>query len=234
MKKLIFPIILILLSGFTFAQTGEKNFIDQPYIEVTGTAEAEIIPDLIYLRISISETDTKGKISVESLEKKMKEHLSGIGIDVVKDLTVGDLSSTYVKYFLKEKEASASREYVLLVHDAPMAGKAVKTLSDDNISNVSILKVDHSQIAQKRFDLRLEAVKAAKAKADAMAEAIGQKTGKALFISEYTDVIPYLQSNVSGVLYNYKEKEDQSYNEPELSFQNIELKSSVSARFILN
>ncbi len=233
MKKLIFPALLVLFAAFASAQSGEKNFIDQPYIEVTGTAEMEIVPDLIYLKIVISEADTKGKISVESLEKRMKDHLADIGVDIAKDLTVGDLSSTYVKYFLKEKEASASREYVLLVHDAPLAGKAVKTLSDDNISNVSILKVDHSQISQKRFDLRLQAVKAAKAKADAMAEAIGQKTGKALFISEYTDVAPYLQSNVAGVLYS-REKEFNNQLEPELSFRNIELKSSVTARFILN
>lgn len=232
MKKFIFSVVLMLLSGFTFAQSGEKNFIDQPYVEVTGTAEMEIVPDMIYLKIIINETDTKGKISIESLEKKMKQSLGELGIDVVKDLTVEDLSSSYIRYFLKEKDVVTSREYVLLVHDAAMAGKAIKALSDENISNISILKVDHSLMAQKRFDLRLEAVKTSKIKAEAMAEAIGQKIGKAIFLSEYTDIALPLQSNVSGVLY-LKERED-NYNEPELSFKNIQLKSSVNARYILN
>lgn len=232
MKTLIFSIILVMVSGFTFAQSGEKNFIDQPYIEVTGTAEMEIVPDMIYLKISISETDTKGKISLESLEKKMKQRLGELGIDVAKDLTIEDLSSSYIKYFLKGKDVTTSREYVLLVHDAATAGKAIKTLSDENISNISVLKIDHSQIAQKRFDLRLEAVKVAKVKAEAMAEAIGQKIGKAIFLSEYNDMASLLQSNVSGVLYMKNREED--YAEPEVLLKNIQLKSSVTARFILN
>lgn len=232
MKKLTFLLVLMTLSYFTFAQSGEKNFIDQPYIEVTGTAELEIVPDLIYLKIILNETDTKGKISLESLETKMKLRLGELKIDVAKDLTVEDLSSSYIKYFLKEKDVTNSREYVLLVHDAAMAGKAVKALSDENISNISVLKIDHSQMAQKRFDLRLEAVKTSKIKAEAMAEAIGQKIGKAIFLSEYTDIAPLLQSNVSGMLYMKNRVEN--YAEPELSFKNIELKSSVTARFILN
>jgi uncharacterized protein YggE len=232
MKKFIFPVILMILSGFTFAQSGEKNFIDQPYIEVTGTADIEIVPDMIYLKITINETDTKGKISLEALEKKMKQSLGELGIDIAKDLTVEDLSSNYIKYFLKEKDIVTSREYVLLVHDAAMAGKSINALSDENISNISILKVDHSLMAQKRFDLRLEAVKTSKIKAEAMAEAIGQKIGKAIFLSEYTDIAPLLQSNVSGVL--YMKNREENYTEPELSFKNIQLKSSVTARYILN
>jgi len=231
MKKLIFTTVLMILSSFTFSQVGEKNFIDQPYIEVTGAAEVEIVPDMIYLRISIKESDTKGKISIEALENKMKQNLGELGIDVAKDLTVEDLSSSYIKYFLKEKDVQTSREYVLLVHDAVMAGKVIRVLSDENISNISILKVDHSLMAQKRFDLRLEAVKTSKIKAEAMAGAIGQKIGKAIFLSEYTDIAPQIQSNVSGVLY-LKDRED-NYDEPELSFKNIQLKSSVTARYIL-
>lgn len=230
MKKLIFSVILIMISGFTFAQSGEKNFIDQPYIEVTGTAEMEIVPDMIYLKIVINETDIKGKVSLESLENKMKQRLGDLGIDVSKDLSVEDLSSNYIKYFLKEKDVVASREYVLLVHDAATAGKAVKALSEENISNISLLKVDHSQMAQKRFDLRLEALKTAKIKADAMAKSIGQSVGKAIYITENNSYMPYTQSN-SNMLFL---EGGMQREEPELSFKNISIKSSVVAKFILN
>lgn len=231
MKKILVVFYFILLGLFTQAQTGEKNFIDQPYIEVSGTAEQEIVPDMIFLKIVINETDTKGKISLESLEKKMKQRLSDIGIDVAKDLTVGDLSSSYVKYFLKEKDVASSRQYILLVHDAVMAGKAVKTLSNENISNISLVSVDHSQMAQKRFDVRLEAVKTAKLKAEAMAGAIGQNIGKAIFITENSSLNPFVQTN-SNVLY-YDNVSEMNKNEAELSFKNIIIKSSISAKFIL-
>ncbi|MBL7870333.1 MAG: hypothetical protein JNM78_01885 [Cyclobacteriaceae bacterium] len=45
MRKIL---ILLLFTPFlTSAQTGDKNFIDQNYIEVTGKSELQITPDLI-------------------------------------------------------------------------------------------------------------------------------------------------------------------------------------------
>jgi uncharacterized protein len=46
MKRFIVGILLMIsLTGFS--QNGEKNFIDQNYIEVTGKAEMDIVPDMI-------------------------------------------------------------------------------------------------------------------------------------------------------------------------------------------
>lgn len=232
MKKTAFTFLFTVFTMFLFAQQGEKNFIDQPYIEVTGTAELDIVPDMIFLAITLNETDTKGKISLETLEKNMKQQLTDLGIDVTRDLTVEDLSSNFVRYFLKEKEVVTSRRYNLLVHDADMAGKAIRTLSEEEISNISISKIDHSQMAQKRFDLRLEAVKAAKRKAEAMAESIGQQIGKAIYITENQGFSPYVQSNINAL---YMENRDAAEPlEPGLSFKNINIKSSVNVKFILN
>ena len=64
MKLTTLVLCLFLSWGISRAQTGEKNFIDQNYIEVTGTAEMEIVPDEIYLKIVLSEKD-KGKKSLE-------------------------------------------------------------------------------------------------------------------------------------------------------------------------
>lgn len=230
MKKSILALSFLVSVLFANAQMGEKNFIDQPYIEVTGTAEKQIVPDMIYLKIIVNEADTKGKITIDALEKKMKQRLSDLGIDVAKDLTVEDLSSRYIKYFLKEKDVANSREYVLLVHDAAMAGKALKALSEENISNISILKIDHSEMAQMRFNLRLEAVKVAKVKAEAMAEALGQKIGKAIFIAENQQNNFRVQSN-SNMLFL---ENSFSQDEPELAFKSISITSGVSVKFILN
>jgi len=230
MKKIILSLSFLVSVLFSNAQMGEKNFIDQPYIEVTGTAEKQIVPDMIYLKIIINEADTKGKISIDALEKKMKQRLSDLGIDVTKNLTVEDVSSRYIKYLFKEKDVANSREYVLLVHDAAMAGKALKALSEENISNISILKIDHSEMAQMRFNLRLEAVKIAKVKAEAMAEALGQKIGKAIYIAENQQNNYRAQSN-SNMLFLSNSLEDE---ESELAFKSVSITSSVSVKFILN
>ena len=47
MKKIFLSLVLFVITVFSYAQQGEKNFIDQPYIEVTGTAELDIVPDMI-------------------------------------------------------------------------------------------------------------------------------------------------------------------------------------------
>lgn len=234
MKKFILLFVVsIAFMSFSFAQQGEKNFIDQPYIEITGTAEQEIVPDMIYLKIDLSENDSKGRVSIEDQESKMKAALTAIGIDVQKDLKVGDFSSVYIKYAFREKTIITSKQYTLLVHDAEIAGKAVKALGDNDISNVSVAGVDHSQMQQKRFELRLEAVKSAKAKAEAIAETLGQKAGKALYVAENSDYMPFAQSNVNYLI------RQESYdkfkgNEPELSFRNLKINSSVIVRFALN
>ena len=40
-------LIIVLFSSMIHAQTGQKNFIDQNYIQVEGIAEMNVIPDQI-------------------------------------------------------------------------------------------------------------------------------------------------------------------------------------------
>ncbi|MGE5409973.1 MAG: hypothetical protein ACM3MI_03360, partial [Clostridiales bacterium] len=83
MRKL-FIALLMVVSISVFAQTGEKNFIDQNYIEVIGKSEMEITPDLIYLKVILNEKDNKNKITISDLESQMIQKLEKIGIDVKK------------------------------------------------------------------------------------------------------------------------------------------------------
>ncbi len=69
MRKL-FTLLFLITCSALIAQTGGKNFIDQNYIEVTGKAEMEILPDEVYLRILLNEKDFKGKDFAE-IEKSM-------------------------------------------------------------------------------------------------------------------------------------------------------------------
>lgn len=67
MKKIVL-LFLTFVTIHSFSQT--KNFIDLPYIETAAKVDTLVVPDRIYLNISIAEQDTKGKIAVEELEKK--------------------------------------------------------------------------------------------------------------------------------------------------------------------
>lgn len=134
---------LILYSLTGLAQTGEKNFIDQNYIEVTGTAEMEIVPDEIYLKIVISEKD-KGKKSVEQQEKVLVAVLEKLGIDVRKSLVIKDLSSNFKDYFLKRTAIQTEKEYQLCLQGAEKIGPLLADLEAAGISNITVDRVDHS------------------------------------------------------------------------------------------
>src|SRR5579862_9664440 len=110
-------IFFLLLTHVSFAQQ-EKNFIDQNYIEVTGTAEREVVPDLIFIKIKLSERDTKGKIPLADLQNKVVDQLSRLGIDVKKDLVVDDMLSQFNPKIFSKADITLSKQYTLVVHDA--------------------------------------------------------------------------------------------------------------------
>ncbi|MFB6342856.1 SIMPL domain-containing protein [Saccharicrinis sp. FJH62] len=231
MKKLVF--LFLLCSGFVLrAQNGEKNFIDQNYIEVTGKAELEVIPDEIYLKILINEADTKSKVALEEKEQKMYDALKKIGVNVDKDLAVKDFASNFNDHWLKKDEIKSSKEYQLIVHDTKTLSLVFIELEKMDISNITIDHVDHSQKAEFQKQVKINAIKAAREKADYLAEAIKQDAGKALFIQEqnFTYYRPNtLNSNIMirGVSSVKKEAL------PEIEFEKIKFESTMLVRFEL-
>ncbi|MDP4273660.1 MAG: SIMPL domain-containing protein, partial [Bacteroidota bacterium] len=181
MKRLLI-VFLLSISLCGFAQIGEKNFIDQNYIEVTGKAEKEIVPDMIYLKIILSDKDNKSKQSLDETEKSMISKLTGIGVDVNKDLSVKDYVSNFKSYWISKTDVILTKQFQLIVHDAKTIQKVFFEFQKLGISNVTIEKLEHSRIEQYRREVKIEAIKAAKEKAEALAAAVNQSIGKALYI----------------------------------------------------
>ena len=227
MKRLCYIMILSFLVLTVKAQ--EKNFIDQNFIEVTGKAKMEVIPDEIYITILLREQDTKNKITVSELEQKMLRKLNQIGIDTSKDLLIKDMTSNFKNMVLR-KNVLLTREYELLVKDGKTAAQVFMELEKEDISNVNISRLESSKIEEHRRQVKLDAIVAAKEKAGALAEAIDQSIGKALYIREVeTPIYPQynLNSNaVSGAWSPMDEAQD-------LDFEKIELEYSILCRFEL-
>lgn len=236
MKIRLYTLItFLLISGITFAQNGTKNFIDQPYIEVTGESEMEITPDKIYVRIILDESDKKGRISIEKQENQMLAKLRNCDIDIDEQLTVEDFDGFYKRKFLGTNELTKTKRYQLLVYDGKTLAKVYHELDKIDISNISIIKIDHSKIEDFKRDNKLKALKTAKQKANDYAEAIDQSLGKAIYIQEVKQYNNYRYDSAElqeVVITGYsKSREPQLSN---LNFKSIILKSSVVTRFILN
>ncbi|HAN76657.1 MAG TPA: SIMPL domain-containing protein, partial [Bacteroidales bacterium] len=200
MTKSLYLLLFFGLSFQVFAQTGEKNFIDLNYIEVQGSAEMEITPDIFYVKIILNEKDSKSKVSIEDTEKLMLKALTNLGINISTDLVIEDFTSNFKYYMMVKSDIMLSKEYQLLLHDAKTLQKVFLELEKLDISNVGILRTDHSNMEQFRLDVRAKAMQAAKANAGAMAGAINQSIGRAVLIQDagIQSVINQLAGGVAG------------------------------------
>lgn len=233
MKITICSLLILLFSVQTiFAQT-YLNPPEKPFIEITGSSELKVIPDEIYISITLYERQEKGdQLSITKQEKKMKEGLMSIGISM-DDLSVADANSDYVKIKFRKKDVVSETKYTLLVHDGTTVGKVFEKLDELKIQNAYISKVDHSQMDSLRREVRIMAMKAAKEKADYMLNAIGENTGKPMIIREQTNTPMYRNTitNANESLKSHYNDEFDTIVEPVLQFQKIILTGMVYVKF---
>ncbi|MDC8003692.1 SIMPL domain-containing protein [Aureisphaera galaxeae] len=232
MKKLLF-FALFLLTCNVFSQN--QNFLEKPYLETSATYTTEVIPDRIYLSITISEKDTRGKISVEELETRMMVKLKAIGIDTDKQLFLSDLDSDFRKYLLRKTDILKNKSYTLLVYDGKTAGQVMRELELINISNIGLEKYEYSKFEELKIELRGKAVSKAKRQANAILQPLQQKTGKVLFASDIETTDVHLQT---GILVrganSYRSRVARGYgikNETYIGFKQIKVQAEVTVCF---
>jgi hypothetical protein len=230
--------LVCLITSF-ISQAQAKNFIDQPYLEVTGSADTLIEPDEIYINIIISEKDNRDRIPVEEQETRMLASFKEIGIDIENNLSVNYMGSNFKYILLKGKEVIKTRQYVLKVKDARTAAQVFLLLEQLDISNSSIQKVNYSAINSLRNIMRNKAVANARERAIALTSALQQNVGNAIYLvdidnnnlanqlygSQLQDVV------VTG--YTVKLKGLTQGSNPGVEFEKIKVSALVGAKFLL-
>jgi uncharacterized protein YggE len=232
MSRLFLFALVFLFSPTSNAQT--KNFIDQPYIEVNGYADTLVTPNEIYMRIVISEKDTRDKISLEEQERKMIEVLKSINIDTDKELTTSDIESSYKFYLLKSKDIIKSKTYLLKVKTAMIASKVFLALEELEISNSSIDRVDHTELETLKNEMRTKAVTDAKQRAIALTKSLGQTVGNAIHIADEGNFTQNLQGKVMGLqVRGISTLDKANYVPPIIEFEKIKISSTINVKFII-
>lgn len=233
MKRLTILALMLFLIHSANSQT--KNFIDQPYIEVSGSADTLVTPNEIYIRIILSEKDTRDRVSVEELEQKMVAAVKGLGLDTEKDLTTTDMTSNFKTYLLKSKDVIKTKIFTLKVTDALTASKVFMMLEEIGVSNTSIERVDHSDLNNLKNQMRTKAILDAKERAVALTKPLNQTIGLAINIVDAdNNISQQLQGRVAGIQIRGTASFQNGYQDlPKIEFEKIRVAAGINAKFIL-
>lgn len=221
MKLKHFLLIGILtLGSFVNAQEVKKNVI-----EVTGVAEMEVEPDEIIFSIGIK-ADNKNDLADN--EKKLFDILKNAGVKNE------DIKFKAMYQNIYSKTARFSKNYQFKAGTKSSLSKIFEDLNQKWVSSLNIAEVKNTKIADFRKAVKINALKAAKEKADYLLESMGKKTGNALEILEIED---YTSDMIMPVAYKGRASNIQlemADSPIDFSFDNIEnikLKYSIKTKY---
>jgi uncharacterized protein len=228
MKRLFAIALVALFSLNAFAQQVDLR----KKINVSGTAETEVTPDIIYISISLKEYlkdgNSKKKVDITTLESQLYTAIQKAGI-AKENLTINNLSSwNYATEKKKNPDFLASKQYRLKVSDLNKFNQIVDAIDAKGIASTNIESYDYSKIESLKKELKIKALLAAKEKATYMVEALGDKLGNVIDIQDGGD------NMVQPVYRNYAMKSmamDTMEAAPEIDFKKIKLSFTVNTVF---
>lgn len=205
-------------------------------ISVSGTAEMEVTPDIIYISVSLKEYlkdgNSKRKVEINELETQLYNAVQSAGISR-ENLTINNLSS-YNTTIEKKKNPDflVSKQYRLKVSDLNKWNELISTVDPKGIAYTNIDSYDYSKIEVLKKELKIKALQAAKAKATYLVEALGNQLGSVIDIQEqnnesYPQPMYRLNSMVRGLAVS----SDQAAPSNDIDFKKIKLNYVMNTVF---
>ena len=199
MNRFITIVVLCFLTTGLFAQT------PNPFpktISVTGSAELEIIPDEIYVVVTLKEYEKKGsgKTDLERIKTDFLNSCKSIGLPD-SSITIAAYEGHNPKTWWNKKakdELYATIAYQIKFNSSKKMDELVGKLDDNATQSFDVIQVSHSKIQEYRKQVKIQAIKAARAKAEYLTEAVGENLGVAVTITENQNdapVTPYYNMN---------------------------------------
>lgn len=181
MKKTILILSVILAFAFATKAQDTKNTI-----KVIGTAEMEIVPDEIYMSVTLREytNKEKKKMTIEELEKNLVNFIEKATTTDKKDIKMDNMSAYVLSMKRKNKDEVITKSYDVKFKNAQQVYQLYSVMDSLGISKAYVSKYSHSKMDEYKKQIKVNAIKAAKEKATYLLEAIGERAGKAINIEE--------------------------------------------------
>ncbi len=203
-------------------------------INVSGSAETEVTPDIIYISISLKEYlkdgNSKKKVEITTLENQLFNAVQKSGLDR-DNLTINNLSS-YIGAPEKRKNPDylASKQYRLKVTDLNKWNAIIGAVDAKGVAYTNIDSYDYSKIENLKKELKIKAILAAKEKATYLVQAIGDKLGSAIDIQEINNEV-FPQAMYRSNMMMKAESADALGGAQEIDFKKIKLNYVVNVVF---
>lgn len=224
MKRLtLIPFLLFPL--FLSAQETFK----EPFIEVTGTAYREIEPNEIYITIRLKEyEENRQKTSLEKIEKDFYNAVKAAGIDRNR-VELADAGSDLDKFRRKDKESYRDKTFQIKLTSAAELEKLIEKLSAVAVDAADVTRLHHTDYEKLKLELKTEALKIARAKAETLVQSIGSSIGKPLMIRDYDFAQPYMEMKANVRMMNMDAGQQQQ--EDPIAFRKIKMQAQITAQF---
>lgn len=231
MKRLFLIAITALVSLNAMGQQADLR----KKITVTGSAETEITPDIIYVSISLKEYlkdgNAKKKVDITTLENQLYNAVKNAGI-AKENLMLNNLSSwNYQTEKRKNPEFLASKQYRLKLSDLNKYNSIMEAIDAKGVASTNIDSYDYSKMEALKKELKIKALVNAKEKAAYMVEAIGEKLGGVLDIQDLGDNIARPQMYNRSYAVAAMAMDAVSQETAEIDFKKIKLSFSVNTVF---
>jgi len=203
------------------------------FIEVTGSAEMEVVPDQVELEIVLI-SPGNSKQAIENMDKEISEALKNNGIPESALMFV-EISNPYYWYYhwWWEKNYYDSKTYQLKLDCNKYNLDFIKDIKPEHINNIRIVKSTHSKITEYRSDVKVNAIIAAKEKAELLLKSIGGELGEILEIIEIVEPAnSYWYYNNTSIYSNCMVAQpDYSYSQLETILPTIKLRYEIKTKF---
>ncbi|MEZ5344894.1 MAG: SIMPL domain-containing protein [Pyrinomonadaceae bacterium] len=234
----------IFISIIVFAASiNAQNIDQQPTVSVTGTAEINVVPDCAVFSISVkkinkvllsAKTENDRIVSqVLALAKKYSIDEKDVKTDFINVSesyewigTGPDRKRIFVGY-------EVSKSVTIKLNDLTRFESFFSDLLMTGLTEVKGVRFESSEFIKHKRDARIQAIRAAKLKAEELAGALGQSIGKALVINEDSGTrypVPNITANYIGAIGG----EGSGSAAQTFSPGTITIRSQVDVKFVLN
>lgn len=229
MKKAILILSILFLSS-THAQEHKQV----PTITVSGEGKVKVIPDQASISISIETKGTKAAEVKKENDQKMDAIIKFIKkANIAKEDYQTQRVSLHPNYDYDKKKHNymATQSLQILLKDLAKYDELMEGLVNEGINRIDNVEFKSSKMTQFQSEARKLASKDAKGKAEDFVSVLGQKVGKAILISDNSQVYvpqPRLYAMKAMAMDSAVEAPRET-----LAVGEIEITANVSINFLL-